>query len=46
MNGEKEVTSAFKSKIDRKIIDEKKVVPPIGAYNIIYNDIATRVIKE
>ena len=46
VNGEKEITSAFKSKIERKIIDEKKVVPAIGSYNIIHNDIATRVIKE
>ena len=45
MSGEKEVTSAFKSKIDRKIVDEKRLGPPVGAYNIIYNDIATRVIK-
>ena len=45
-NGEKEVTSAFKSKIERKIIDEKRVGPPVGSYNLIYNDIATKVIKE
>ena len=46
MEQEKEVTSAFKSKIERKIVDEKRQGPPVGAYNIIYNDIATRVIKE
>lgn len=44
--GEKEVASVFKSKIQRSIIDDKKVVPPIGSYNLIYNDIATRIIKE
>lgn len=43
---EKEVTSSFKSKIERKMVDEKKIVPPIGSYNLIYHDIATKVIKE
>ena len=44
--GEKEVTSAFKSKIDRKFIEDNKQGPSVGSYNIIHNDIATRVIKE
>ena len=44
---EKEVTSAFKSNIERKFIDEKKIAAPgVGNYNLIYSDIATRVIKE
>lgn len=44
--GEKEVTSAFKSKIERKFADDKRPAPPVGSYNIVHNDIATRVIKE
>lgn len=40
------MSSAFKSKIQRKIIDDKKPAPPVGSYNLIYNDIATRVIKQ
>ena len=45
-DGEKQVTSAFKSKIERKFIDDKKQTPAVGAYNMIYNDISTKVIKE
>lgn len=43
---EKEVSSIFKSKIERKFIEERKNVPAIGSYNLIYSDIATKVIKE
>lgn len=45
--GEKEVSAAFKSRIERQFIDEKNPkAPGVGNYNIIYSDIATRVIKE
>lgn len=46
INDERQVSSSFKSKIERKIIDEKKIAPPVGSYNLIYNNIATKVIKE
>jgi hypothetical protein len=46
VEAEKEITSAFKSKLERKIIDEKKVGPAVGSYNLVSSDIATRVIKE
>ena len=28
------------------MIDEKRQPPPVGSYNIIHNDIATRIIKD
>lgn len=43
---EKEVSAAFKSKIERKLIDDRKTAPPVGSYNLIYSDIATKIIKE
>lgn len=39
------MSAAFKSKLERKFIEDKKV-PSVGTYNLINTDIATRIIKE
>lgn len=45
VSGEKQISAAFKSKIERKMIDDKIQAPAVGSYNLVQHDIATKVIK-